>query len=142
MTINGPAERKLPNQQPELAREITIRQAWVVSLHPSLPCDGDAGKPEEGWAFRFYLMARNSDLKRGASRGHLHSSFGWTSQRFAARSSTLLTHADRVSPALAAALPYAASRSSDTRIVSQRLSPLATGGLPSGFFMGALCTNK
>jgi hypothetical protein len=59
-----------------------------------------------------------------------------------ALSSTFLTQADSVVPALAAALPYAASRSSDTRIVSQRLSPLATGGLPSGFFMAGLCTNK
>jgi hypothetical protein len=69
-------------------------------------------------------------------------SFGWNSQRLAARSSTLWTQADKVAPALPAAPVYAASRSSDTRIVSQRLSPLATGGLPSGFFMGGLCTNK
>jgi hypothetical protein len=50
-----------------------------------------------------------------------------------ARSSTRLTQADRLSCALAAALPYRARRSSDTRRVSQRRSPLAMGGLPLGF---------
>lgn len=69
MKINGPAERKWPNQPPEHERENTIRQAWVVSLNPSLPCDGGADKPEEGWSMA-QAVDRNSDLKRGSCRVH------------------------------------------------------------------------
>ena len=72
-------------------------------------------------------------------------SFGNADYRLLARSRTLLTQADSFSPAFAAAREYASSRSSDTRIVSQRLSPFSTGGLPLprfGAFMGLLCTNK
>jgi hypothetical protein len=52
-----------------------------------------------------------------------------TAQRLL-RSSTLFTQADRLSCALAAALPYRSSRSSDTRSVNQRRSPFSTGGRP------------
>jgi hypothetical protein len=62
-----------------------------------------------------------------------------------ARSSIRLTHADRVSCALSAARWYLDSRSSDTRIVSQRRSPFGTVGRPLPFLacsMGALCTHN
>jgi hypothetical protein len=59
------------------------------------------------------------------------------------RSSTRLTQADRLSLALSAARWYLASRSSLTRIVSQRRSPFSTTGRPLGrFSMAGLCTNK
>ena len=47
-----------------------------------------------------------------------------------ARSSTRLTQADSVPPALVAAFVYRVRRSSDTRIVSQRRSPFSTVGRP------------
>ena len=71
--------------------------------------------------------------------------FGNADYRLLARSRTLLTQADSFSPAFVAAREYASSRSSDTRIVSQRRSPFSTGGLPRGllgFSIGRLCTNK
>jgi hypothetical protein len=40
MKINGAAERKWPNQPPEHAREITIRQSGLVD---AAPCDGADG---------------------------------------------------------------------------------------------------
>ena len=50
-----------------------------------------------------------------------------------ALSSERFTHGDSLSLALAAARSYRSKRPSDTRTVSQRLSPLSILGLPLGF---------
>jgi hypothetical protein len=68
--------------------------------------------------------------------------FGWNDQRLAARSSAFFTQEDSVAPARAAAAPYASRRASETLIVSHLRSPFSTAGLPRGFFMAGLCTNK
>jgi hypothetical protein len=57
------------------------------------------------------------------------------SYRLAALSNTPLIHADRASPALAAAATYRAFLEADRRISSRSVSPLSSGGLPLGRFM-------
>ena len=62
-----------------------------------------------------------------------------------ARSSTRLTHADKVSFAFAAAREYLPYLSSLTLTVRYRRSPFSTGGLPLvrlDCSMIGLCTNK
>lgn len=60
----------------------------------------------------------------------------------AARSSTPLIQAASFFPTLSAAAVYAASRSFESRSSYRSVSPLSTGGLPRGRFMGQLCPYK